>query len=204
MQNGGNKPASTKQPATSTQTNTAPPTTATSTKGGCKSTPDTATQMKNPIACVETNMGTFEFVLYLDKAPISAKNFIDLAEKGFYDGLIFHRIIDGFVIQGGDPQGTGEGGPGYTIKGEFIPELKHDSAGIVAMARAEDPDSAGSQFYVTLAPLPRLDGKYAVFGKVFEGLDVVMAIGKVKTGPGDKPIDKVFMKKVTIIHPKPQ
>ena len=157
---------------------------------------------KNPIAVVETSMGTFKFELFLDKAPITAKNFIDLADKGFYNGLTFHRIVPGFVIQGGDPQGDGSGGPGYTIKGEFIPELKHDAAGVVAMARTPDPDSAGSQFYITLAPQPRLDGSYAVFGRVIEGLDVVMRIGQVPTDPKtQRPLEPVTMKKVTIVPP---
>ncbi len=162
-----------------------------------------AGQTTNPIAIVETNMGTFKFELFLDKAPITAQNFIDLAEKGFYDGLTFHRVVPGFVIQGGDPNGDGTGGPGYTIKGEFIPELKHDAAGVVAMARrANDVDSAGSQFYITLAPQPRLDGSYAVFGRVTEGLDVVLKIGQVPTDPQtQRPLESIVMSKVTIIRP---
>jgi len=158
------------------------------------------TQTKNPIAVVETNMGTFKFELFPDKAPITVKNFIKLAEAGFYDGLTFHRVVPGFVIQGGDPKGDGTGGPGYTIKGEFNPELKHDAAGVVAMARrGNDPDSAGSQFYITLAPAPHLDGKYAIFGRVIEGLDVVLKIGEVPTDARSRPLEPVVMKKVTII-----
>lgn len=159
--------------------------------------------VRNPIAVVETSMGTFKFELFLDKAPITAQNFITLAEKGFYDGLTFHRVVPGFVIQGGDPNGDGSGGPGYTIKGEFIPELTHDAAGVVAMARrANDVDSAGSQFYITLAPQPRLDGSYAVFGRVTEGLDVVMRIGQVPTDQQtQRPLESIVMKKVTIIRP---
>ena len=157
---------------------------------------------KNPIAVVETNLGTFTFELFLDKAPLTAQNFIDLAEKGFYDGLTFHRVVPGFVIQGGDPKGDGTGGPGYTIKGEFNPELKHDAAGVVAMARkGNDPDSAGSQFYITLAPAPHLDGQYAIFGRVLEGLDVVLAIGKVPTDANARPLEPVIMERVTIVRP---
>lgn len=156
----------------------------------------------NPIAVVETNLGTFQFELYLDKAPLTAQNFIALAEKGFYDGLTFHRIVPGFVIQGGDPKGDGTGGPGYTIKGEFNPELKHDAAGVVAMARkGNDPDSAGSQFYITLAPTPNLDGSYAVFGRVIAGLDVVLKIGRVPTDARDRPLEPVIMERVTIVRP---
>jgi peptidyl-prolyl cis-trans isomerase A (cyclophilin A) len=162
-----------------------------------------ATLHGNPIAVIETSLGTFKFELYLDKAPITAQNFIDLAEKGFYKGLTFHRIVPGFVIQGGDPAGDGSGGPGYTIKGEFSPVLKHDAAGVVAMARLpNDPDSAGSQFYVTLAPAPWLDGGYAIFGRVTEGLDIVMKIGEIPTDPQtQRPLEPVTMTKVTILRP---
>jgi cyclophilin family peptidyl-prolyl cis-trans isomerase len=158
---------------------------------------------KNPIAVVETSLGTFQFELLFNQARITAQNFIDLAEKGFYNGLTFHRIVPGFVIQGGDPAGDGSGGPGYTIKGEFSPDLKHDAAGVVAMARLpNDPDSAGSQFYVTLAPAPWLDGGYAIFGRVTEGLDIVMKIGQVPTDPQtQRPLAPVTMTKVTILRP---
>jgi len=153
----------------------------------CKDTDD----LKNmPIAVLETSKGTVKFVLFTKKAPITAKNFIDLTNKGFYNGLTFHRYVEGFVIQGGDPQGTGMGGSGKTIPLEVSPELKHDVAGVVAMARSQDPNSASSQFYITLAPTPNLDGSYAVFGRVFEGLDVVM-----KLRQGDKMI------KVSIVQP---
>ena len=154
------------------------------------------------IAVVETNMGTFSFELYSDDAPQTIASFIKLAKKGFYDGLIFHRVIDGFMIQGGDPTGTGSGGPGYTIKAEFN-KRKH-VAGTVAMARTADPDSAGSQFYVCLAPTPHLDGKYTVFGQVVDGLDVVLAIGKVATDGRDRPLEKVVMEKVTIREEPPE
>ena len=152
---------------------------------------------KNRIARFETNKGTFRIELFEDKAPITTKNFIDLATKGFYDGVIFHRVIDGFMIQGGDPTGTGRGGPGYRIPDEFHPDLKHDSAGILSMANA-GPNTGGSQFFITLGPTPHLNNRHAVFGKVIEGLDVVKAIGKVVTNVADRPVEDVVMKKVTI------
>ena len=156
-----------------------------------------AKKMTNPIAVFETNHGTFEIELFEDKAPITVKNFIDLAEKGFYDGLIFHRVIDGFMIQGGDPNGTGTGGPGYTIPDEFHKDLKHDSEGVLSMANA-GPNTGGSQFFITLAATPWLDGHHSVFGKVVKGMDVVREIGKVDTDFQDKPLAKVVMEKVTI------
>ena len=156
-----------------------------------------AKKMANPIAVFETNHGTFEIELFEDKAPITVKNFIDLAEKGFYDGLIFHRVIDGFMIQGGDPNGTGTGGPGYTIPDEFHKDLKHDSEGVLSMANA-GPNTGGSQFFITLAATPWLDGHHSVFGKVVKGMDVVREIGKVDTDFQDKPLAKVVMEKVTI------
>lgn len=156
-----------------------------------------AKKMANPIAVFETNHGTFEIELFEDKAPSTVKNFIDLAEKGFYDGLIFHRVIDGFMIQGGDPNGTGTGGPGYVIPDEFHKDLKHDSEGVLSMANA-GPNTGGSQFFITLAATPWLDGHHSVFGKVVKGMDVVREIGKVDTDFQDKPLAKVVMEKVTI------
>ena len=156
-----------------------------------------AKKMANPIAVFETNHGTFEIELFEDKAPITVKNFIDLAEKGFYDGLIFHRVIDGFMIQGGDPNGMGTGGPGYTIPDEFHKDLKHDSEGVLSMANA-GPNTGGSQFFITLAATPWLDGHHSVFGKVVKGMDVVREIGKVDTDFQDRPLSKVVMEKVTI------
>lgn len=156
-----------------------------------------AKKMTNPIAVFETNHGTFEIELFEDKAPITVKNFIDLAEKGFYDGLIFHRVIDGFMIQGGDPNGMGTGGPGYTIPDELHKDLKHDSEGVLSMANA-GPNTGGSQFFITLAATPWLDGHHSVFGKVVKGMDVVREIGKVDTDFQDKPLAKVVMEKVTI------
>ena len=156
-----------------------------------------ANQVANRIAVFETNKGTFEIELFEDKVPVTTKNFIDLVDKGFYNGLIFHRVIDGFMIQGGDPEGTGMGGPGYTIPDEFNKDLRHDSEGILSMANA-GPNTGGSQFFITLAATPWLDGHHAVFGKVIEGMDVVRAIGKVKCDGRDKPLEDVVINKVTI------
>src|SRR5262245_16468110 len=128
--------------------------------------------MANRNARFDTNRGTFRIELFEDRAPATTKNFIDLAEKDFFDGIIFHRVIDGFMIQGGDPTGTGRGGPGYTIKDEFHPALKHDGAGVLSMANA-GPNTGGSQFFITLGATPHLDNKHAVFGRVTEGMDVV-------------------------------
>ena len=151
---------------------------------------------KDEIAVIETSMGTIKFKFLEDKAPKTCENFIKLTEKGFYNGTIFHRVIPNFMIQGGDPDGTGMGGPGYNIKAEFN-DTKH-VPGIVSMARSMDPDSAGSQFFICVAAVPHLDGQYTAFGEVIEGYDVVDKISKVKTLPGDKPVEPVVMKKVTI------
>ena len=156
-----------------------------------------ANQVANRIAVFETNKGTFEIELFEDKVPVTTKNFIDLVDKGFYNGLIFHRVIDGFMIQGGDPEGTGMGGPGYTSPDEFNKDLRHDSEGILSMANA-GPNTGGSQFFITLVATPWLDGHHAVFGKVIEGMDVVRAIGKVKCDGRDKPLEDVVINKVTI------
>jgi cyclophilin family peptidyl-prolyl cis-trans isomerase len=153
--------------------------------------------MANRTATFETTAGTFKAELFEDKAPVTTRNFIDLAEKGFYDGTIFHRVIDGFMIQGGDPTGTGRGGPGYTIKDEFHKDLRHLEAGLLSMANA-GPNTGGSQFFVTLAATPWLDNKHAIFGAVKEGLDVVKKIGKARTSPGDKPIEEQKIKSVKI------
>jgi peptidyl-prolyl cis-trans isomerase A (cyclophilin A) len=152
----------------------------------------------NPVAIVETSMGTFKIELFADKAPNTVQNFIELVNRGFYKNMIFHRVVAGFVIQTGDPTGTGRGGSERSIKLEIHPDLKHDRAGIVGMARSQDPDSATSQFYITLGPAPHLDGKYAIFGRVIEGLEVVMAIGQVEVGPGDRPIVPVELKSISM------
>lgn len=153
--------------------------------------------MMNSTATFETSKGVFKIELFEDKAPITAANFISLAEKNYYDGLIFHRVIPDFMIQGGCPSGTGTGGPGYAIPDEFHAELKHDEAGILSMANS-GPNTGGSQFFITLVPTPWLDNRHAIFGKVVEGLDVVKSIGLVKTNYSDRPQEDVVIEKVTI------
>ena len=140
--------------------------------------------------------------LYPEIAPQSVGNFIALANSGFYDGLIFHRVIPGFMIQGGDPKGTGMGGPGYTIKGEFrangvVNNIKHER-GVISMARSMMPDSAGSQFFIMHADAPHLDGQYAAFGRVIEGIEEVDKIAAARTSRGDRPVTDQRMKKVTV------
>ena len=150
--------------------------------------------MANPVVTIQMkDGGVMKAELYPDIAPASVKNFIDLASKGFYNGLIFHRVIPGFMIQGGDPEGTGMGGPGYTIKGEFAAngfrnDLKH-TRGVLSMARAMDPNSAGSQFFIMHEDSPHLDGQYAAFGKLIEGIEVVDKIASVKTDYSDRPLE---------------
>lgn len=154
--------------------------------------------MANRIAEFQTNHGSFSVQLFEEETPTTTKNFIDLAEKGFYDGVVFHRVIDGFMLQGGDPTGTGRGGPGYTIPDEFHPDLGHSAEGILSMANA-GPDSGGSQFFITLEATPWLDRKHAVFGKVTQGMEVVRAIGKTPTARGDRPVKDVVMESVRIV-----
>lgn len=153
------------------------------------------------VAVMETNMGTIEIQLFEDKAPKTVENFAGLAEKGYYNGVIFHRVIDKFMIQGGDPTGTGRGGEslwGGKFEDEFHPDLKHDEPGVLSMANA-GPNTNGSQFFITVIPTPWLDGKHSVFGKVINGMDVVYAISKVETSkPGDKPLKDVVLENVTI------
>ena len=153
--------------------------------------------MGNKKAIFDTNKGSFKIELYADKAPLTVGNFMKLVDKGFYDGLIFHRVIPNFMIQGGCPHGTGRGGPGWTIKDEFHPDLKHDSKGILSMANA-GPNTGGSQFFITVAPTPWLDKHHAIFGKVVEGLEVIDTISKVETGRNDKPSQDVVINKVTL------
>jgi peptidyl-prolyl cis-trans isomerase A (cyclophilin A) len=154
----------------------------------------------NRIAVLETSMGTIKFELYEDKAPITTANFIKLAESSFYDGLIFHRVIDNFVIQTGDPLGNGTGGSAENINLEIKKSLTHND-GAVGMARGKDPNSASSQFYICDGPQHGLDGNYAVFGQVIEGMDVVRAIAGVPTNDSEKPLQDVVMTKVTIQSP---
>lgn len=148
---------------------------------------------------IETTLGTMAAKLYDDKVPITTANFKKLASQGFYDGTIFHRIIKDFMVQGGDPTGTGRGGPGYTIKDEFKPELKHDKKGILSMANA-GPNTGGSQFFITLVPTPWLNGKHAVFGEITEGIDVLEKIGNAETGANDKPTKEIKITKMTIVN----
>lgn len=153
--------------------------------------------MANRSAHVKTNHGEIVIELFEDKAPVTTGNFVKLAESGYYDGLVFHRVIKGFMIQGGCPEGSGRGGPGYKIKDEFHPDLKHDTVGVLSMANA-GPNTGGSQFFITLAATPWLDGKHAVFGRVTGGKDVVEKIGAVATKPGDRPAEDVLMESVKI------
>ena len=159
--------------------------------------------MANPVITIQMkDGGVMKVELYPEIAPITVKNFVDLAAKGFYNGLIFHRVIPGFMIQGGDPQGTGMGGPGYTIKGEFSAngvrnDLKH-TRGVLSMARAYDPDSAGSQFFIMHENSPHLDGQYAAFGKVIEGIEVVDKIASVKTDYNDRPYEDQQIEFMTV------
>lgn len=153
--------------------------------------------MTNKKAEFNTNMGNFKIELFGDTAPLTVGNFIKLVEKGFYNGLIFHRVIPKFMIQSGCPHGTGYGGPGFTIRDEFHPNLKHDTPGILSMANA-GPNTGGSQFFITVAPTPWLDGKHAIFGKVIEGMDVVEKISKVKTDRADKPLQDIKINNISI------
>ena len=145
-----------------------------------------------------TNLGDFTAELFENKAPKTAGNFLELVEKGFYDGVIFHRVIDDFMIQGGDPTGTGMGGPGYTIDDEFGPGLAHSGEGILSMANA-GPNTGGSQFFITLVPTPWLDGHHAIFGKIVEGMVVVHKIGSTPTDFADRPLQDVVMEKVEVV-----
>ena len=158
---------------------------------------------QNPIVTIEMENGDIiKAELYPEIAPNTVKNFISLVKKGYYDGLIFHRVINGFMIQGGCPDGTGMGGPGYSIKGEFAQngfanDLKH-TEGVLSMARSMMPDSAGSQFFIMHMNAPHLDGAYAAFGKVIEGQDIVNKIATTQTDYSDRPLKKQIMKKVTV------
>ena len=170
--------------------------------------------MTNPVVTITmTNGDVMKAELYPEIAPNTVNNFISLANSGFYNGLIFHRVISGFMIQGGDPQGTGMGGPGYSIKGEFAMngvrnDLKH-TRGVLSMARSMMPNSAGSQFFIMHANAPHLDGQYAAFGKVVEGLDVVDKIASVRTGWQDKPVEEQKIQSMTVelfgeTYPEPE
>lgn len=158
--------------------------------------------MSNPIVTFETNQGTIKAELFPDVAPNTVNNFISLVKRGFYDGLIFHRVIPGFMIQGGDPQGTGMGGPGYSIKGEFIMnnfnnELLH-KRGVLSMARSQSPNSAGSQFFIMVDDAPHLNAQYASFGQVIEGMEAVDKIVSAQRDYNDRPLENQIMEKVTV------
>lgn len=161
-------------------------------------------RMENTVQAIITmeSGDVIKLDLYPDVAPITVENFVKLANEGFYDGLTFHRIISGFMIQGGDPNGNGTGGPGYSIKGEFaqngvVNDLKH-TRGVISMARSQNPDSAGSQFFIMHADAPHLDGSYAAFGKVTEGIEVVDKIASVETDYYDAPLEKVVIESIKI------
>ena len=158
--------------------------------------------MANRHVTFRTNRGSFRIELFEGRAPRTSGNFLELAEKGFYDGTLFHRVIGGFMIQGGCPEGTGRGGPGYTIDDEFHPELRHDAEGVVSMANA-GPNTGGSQFFVTLAATPWLDDRHAVFGRVVEGMDVVREVGQTATGPEDRPRQDVVVENVGVEEAEP-
>jgi len=159
--------------------------------------------MANPIVTIKmADGGVMKLELYPDIAPKTVDNFVKLVQEKFYDGLIFHRVIKGFMIQGGDPEGTGMGGPGYSIPGEFSSNgfennLKH-TEGVISMARSMDPDSAGSQFFIMHKTSPHLDGSYAAFGKIIEGMDVVNKIATSKTDWDDRPMEDQVMESVTV------
>jgi len=161
--------------------------------------------IEKAVAVFDTTMGTFEIELFAKECPETVWNFINLAEGrqetskdgNYYDKLIFHRVIDGFMIQGGCPIGNGTGGPGYTFKDEFNSSLRHDSEGVLSMANA-GPNTNGSQFFIILGPTPHLDDRHSVFGKIIKGMDVVNAIGKVETGPSDRPRKSIVINSVII------
>ncbi|MEX1257529.1 MAG: peptidylprolyl isomerase [Gemmatimonadota bacterium] len=156
--------------------------------------------MANRVVHFQTTQGDFRVELFEAQAPGTTTNFLSLVEKGFYDGTIFHRVIEGFMIQGGCPEGTGRGGPGYKIKDEIHPELRHGGAGVLSMANA-GPNTGGSQFFITLAATGWLDGKHAVFGSVVGGMEVIREIGATKTDRGDRPVTQIVIEKVSVEAP---
>lgn len=146
---------------------------------------------------VKTNVGSFTITFFDKESPRTVSNFVNLAKDGFYNGTVFHRVIEGFMIQGGDPKGTGTGGPGYRFKDEFHPSLKHDRKGLLSMANA-GPNTNGSQFFVTVAPTPHLNNRHAIFGEVTKGYDVVDKISKCDTDHSDRPVNEVKIESVTV------
>lgn len=154
---------------------------------------------RETLARMETSMGTIVLLLHEEQTPNTVANFMHLASKGFYDGLIFHRVIADFMIQTGCPEGTGRGGPGWEIADEFVAELRHDGPGVLSMAN-RGPNTGGSQFFITLRATDWLDGRHAVFGRVVEGMDVVTAIGSVKTGARDRPLAPVSIERIALFR----
>ncbi|MGL5722873.1 MAG: peptidylprolyl isomerase [Brevinema sp.] len=152
---------------------------------------------KNPTALIKTTMGDIQIELFVDKAPTTASNFITLAKKGYFNGIVFHRVIPDFMVQTGDPTGTGTGGPGYNIKDEFNLTLKHSKPGVLSMANA-GPNTGGSQFFITVAATPWLDNKHAIFGQVIKGLDVVNKISLAPRNAQDRPRTEIKMTAVTV------
>lgn len=154
----------------------------------------------NPVVVIESTLGAIAVELYPKEAPDTVANFLKLVDKGYYDGVLFHRVIPKFMVQTGDPTGTGRGGPGWTILDEFHPKLRHNKAGVLSMANA-GPDTGGSQFFITLAATPHLDDRHAIFGAVIEGQDVVVKIGDSPRDGGDRPRTPVKMEKVRLAQP---
>ena len=148
---------------------------------------------------IETTLGTIEADLFAKEAPKTVENFVKLAKSGFYDGIIFHRVIPGFMIQTGDPTGTGRGDPGYKFNDEFSPNLRHDKPGVFSMANS-GPNTNGSQFFITEVPTPWLDNRHSIFGQVTNGMEIVHAIANVPRGRSDKPLEKVAMTKVSVME----
>jgi len=157
-----------------------------------------ATTPEKIMVKIETTKGTIEAELYAKEVPKTVNNFVTLAKKGFYDGIIFHRVIPKFMIQTGDPTGTGTGGPGYQFADEFSPNLKHDGPGVLSMANS-GPNTNGSQFFITDAATPWLNGKHSVFGRVTQGIDIVSAIASAPRDPGDRPRDTIKIVKITVL-----
>jgi peptidyl-prolyl cis-trans isomerase A (cyclophilin A) len=153
--------------------------------------------MANKHILFETTHGSFEVELFETEAPVTTGNFLTLVEKGYYDVIVFHRVIEGFMILGGCPEGSGWGGPGYTIPDEFDPSLRHSGEGILSMANS-GPNTGGSQFFITLAATPWLDRKHAIFGKVVRGIEVIREIGAAPTDPNDRPLKPIVMEKVAV------
>ncbi|HAZ08724.1 MAG TPA: peptidylprolyl isomerase [Elusimicrobia bacterium] len=153
----------------------------------------------NPVVVIESTLGKIVIELFAKEAPGTVANFLKLVEKGYYDGVLFHRVIPKFMVQTGDPTGTGRGGPGWAILDEFHPKLRHDKAGVLSMANA-GPDTGGSQFFITLAETPHLDDRHAVFGRVLEGLEIVVKIGDAPRDRGDRPNTPIKMEKVRLVQ----